>query len=105
MSDINYFALTVADCEADYRNTMVGHVKTVAQELLDNAGAIRVRVGVVVTGDNTRWCTTGSRLREDRWIRKGIGCLLEFGSLYRIFCKRQSADQVEEFGADSPSSV
>ena len=52
MSDINYFVLTVADCEADYRNTMVGHVKTVAQELLDNAGAIRVRVGVVVTGDN-----------------------------------------------------
>ena len=52
MGDINYFVLTVADCEADYRNTMVGHVKTVAQELLDNAGAIRVRVGVVVTGDN-----------------------------------------------------
>jgi hypothetical protein len=52
MSDINYFVLTVADCEADYRNTMVGHVKTVAQELLDNAGAIRVRVGVVVTGDD-----------------------------------------------------
>ena len=52
MSDINYFVLTVADCEADYRNTMVGHVKTVAQEFLDNAGAIRVRVGVVVTGDN-----------------------------------------------------
>ena len=52
MSGINYFVLTVADCEADYRNTMVGHVKTVAQELLDNAGAIRVRVGVVITGDN-----------------------------------------------------
>ena len=52
MSDINYFVLTMIDCEADYRNTMVGHVKTVAQELLDNAGAIRVRVGVVVTGDN-----------------------------------------------------
>ena len=52
MSNINYFVLTVADCESDYRNTMVGHVKTVAQELLDNAGAIRVRVGVVVTGDN-----------------------------------------------------
>ena len=52
MSGINYFVLTLADCEADYRNTMVGHVKTVAQELLDNAGAIRVRVGVVATGDN-----------------------------------------------------
>ena len=52
MSNITYFVLTVADCESDYRNTMVGHVKTVAQELLDNAGAIRVRVGVVVTGDN-----------------------------------------------------
>ena len=52
MSKINYFVLTVADCETDYRNTMVRQVKTVAQELLDNAGAIRVRVGVVVTGDN-----------------------------------------------------
>ena len=52
MSNINYFVLTVADCEVDYRNTMIGHVKTVAQELLDNAGAIRVRVGVAVTGDN-----------------------------------------------------
>ena len=52
MSNINYFVLTVADCESNYRNTMIGHVKTVAQELLDNAGAIRVRVGVVVTGDN-----------------------------------------------------
>ena len=52
MSNINYFVLTVADCESNYRNIMIGHVKTVAQELLDNAGAIRVRVGVVVTGDN-----------------------------------------------------
>ena len=52
MSDINYFVLTVADCEAGYRNTMVGHVKTLAQELLDGAGAVRVRVGVVATGDN-----------------------------------------------------
>ena len=52
MSDINYFVLTVADCEAGYRNTMVGHVKTLAQELLDGAGAVRVRVGVVATGDD-----------------------------------------------------
>ena len=52
MSNINYFVLTVADCEADYRSMMVGHVKTVAKELLDNAGAIRVRVGVVLTGDD-----------------------------------------------------
>ena len=52
MSNINYFVLTVADCDADYTSTMVGHVKTLAQELLDDAGAIRVRVGVVVTGDN-----------------------------------------------------
>ena len=52
MSNINYFVLTVADCDADYTSTMVGHVKTLAQELLDDAGAIRVRVGVVSTGDN-----------------------------------------------------
>ena len=52
MSNINYFVLTVADCEADYRNTMVRHVKMVGQELLDKAGAIRVRVGVIETGDN-----------------------------------------------------
>ena len=52
MTNINYFVLTVADCEASYRNTMVGHVKTLAQELLDEAGAVRVRVGVVVTGDD-----------------------------------------------------
>ena len=52
MGNINYFVLTVADCEASYRNTMVGHVKTLAQELLDDAGAVRVRVGVIATGDN-----------------------------------------------------
>jgi hypothetical protein len=52
MGNINYFVLTVADCEASYRNTMVGHVKTLAQELLDGAGAVRVRVGVVATGDD-----------------------------------------------------
>ena len=52
MTNINYFVLTVADCEASYRNTLVGHVKTLAQELLDDAGAVRVRVGVVATGDD-----------------------------------------------------
>ena len=52
MGNINYFVLTVADCEASYRNTMVGHVKMLAQELLDDAGAVRVRVGVIGTGDN-----------------------------------------------------
>ena len=43
MSDINYFVLTVVDCAADYRPTLLPMVGRLAEELKEKAGAALVR--------------------------------------------------------------
>ena len=52
MSDSPYFVITIASCEADYRQTALSHFPGLAQDLMDQAGALVVRYGVVATGDN-----------------------------------------------------
>ena len=52
MSDSPYFVITIASCEGDYRQTALSHFPGLAQDLMDQAGALVVRYGVVATGDN-----------------------------------------------------